>query len=130
MSVPEGDESTILSVQRTRLASERTLMGWIRTAISLISFGFTISKALEYVEADHLLRGFRPQAPMVLGLTLIVLALVALFFACVQHVVFVRHLPATRTGRQGWDLTLLMAASIAILGLLLIINLAFNVGPQ
>jgi len=130
MSVPETDASTILSVQRTRLASERTLMGWIRTAVSLISFGFTISKALEYAEADHLVPGVRPQAPMVLGLTLIILALVALFFACIQHVLFVRHLPATGTGRQVWDLTLLMAASIAILGLLIIINLTFNVGPQ
>ena len=35
-----------LAVQRTRMASERTLMGWVRTAISMISFGFTMAKAL------------------------------------------------------------------------------------
>jgi putative membrane protein len=41
------DENTLLAVDRTRLAHERTLMAWIRTATSMISFGFTIYKFLE-----------------------------------------------------------------------------------
>jgi putative membrane protein len=41
------DKSTLLAVDRTRLAHERTLMAWIRTATSMISFGFTIYKFLE-----------------------------------------------------------------------------------
>ena len=41
------NESTLLAVDRTRLAHERTLMAWIRTATSMISFGFTIYKFLE-----------------------------------------------------------------------------------
>jgi putative membrane protein len=43
----EHNESTLLAVDRTRLAHERTLMAWIRTATSMISFGFTIYKFLE-----------------------------------------------------------------------------------
>lgn len=38
------DAGTTLAVDRTRLAHERTLMAWVRTATSLISFGFTIYK--------------------------------------------------------------------------------------
>ena len=43
------DSSTALALERTRLAHERTLMAWVRTATSLISFGFTIYKAFEYL---------------------------------------------------------------------------------
>jgi uncharacterized protein DUF202 len=32
---------------RTRMSAERTLMSWVRTAISLIGFGFTIFQFLE-----------------------------------------------------------------------------------
>ena len=46
-------------MDRTRLAYERTLMAWVRTATSLISFGFTIYKfrrilaAKSGAEQDH-----------------------------------------------------------------------------
>jgi len=36
------DPTTKLAVDRTRLAYERNLMAWVRTAVSLITFGFTI----------------------------------------------------------------------------------------
>ena len=36
-----------LAMERTRMAADRTLMGWIRTALSMIGFGFTIFKFLE-----------------------------------------------------------------------------------
>ena len=32
----------VLATERTRMAADRTLMGWIRTALSMIGFGFTI----------------------------------------------------------------------------------------
>ena len=43
------DVSTQLSYQRTYLAHEGTLLAWIRTALSLISFGFTIAKFFEFL---------------------------------------------------------------------------------
>jgi len=52
------DTSTKLAMDRTYWAAERTLMGWIRTALSMISFGFTIGKfgqALENIDVQ----GFR-----------------------------------------------------------------------
>jgi putative membrane protein len=42
-------ESTLLAVDRTRLAHERTLMAWVRTAASMISFGFSIAKLVPNV---------------------------------------------------------------------------------
>jgi putative membrane protein len=37
-----------LAVDRTWLAHERTLMAWVRTATSMISFGFTIYKFFQF----------------------------------------------------------------------------------
>jgi hypothetical protein len=42
--------STLLATDRTRLAHDRTLMAWVRTATSLISFGFTIYKFFQYMQ--------------------------------------------------------------------------------
>jgi len=43
-----------LAKERSREASDRTLMAWIRTSISMISFGFAIAKTYEYVETDYM----------------------------------------------------------------------------
>jgi len=57
----------------TRLALERTFMAWIRTAVSLISFGFTIvqffQRFMQMQNAGD--RPMSPGAPRVLGLALI-----------------------------------------------------------
>jgi putative membrane protein len=39
-----------MALVRTRLAFERTFMAWIRTGISLITFGFALNKAADYLE--------------------------------------------------------------------------------
>ena len=58
---------------RTRLSVERTMMSWIRTAVSLIGFGFAIVQFFERLRSDA--RGPRsayfPEAPQYLGLSLI-----------------------------------------------------------
>jgi len=37
-----------LALDRARLAHDRILIAWIRTAFSMISFGFTIIKLFQY----------------------------------------------------------------------------------
>ena len=39
-----------LARERNRAAADRTLMAWIRTALSLIAFGFSIGKIAEYLK--------------------------------------------------------------------------------
>jgi putative membrane protein len=41
-----------LALRRTFLAHERTLMAWVRTSVSLISFGFTIYKFFQYLSQE------------------------------------------------------------------------------
>ena len=57
---------------RTRLAVERTILAWVRTAVSLIAFGFTI---VQFFERMQQMPGTSPAtfpgAPRYLGLALI-----------------------------------------------------------
>ena len=39
--------NTKLALDRTLMAADRSLMAWVRTSLSMISFGFTIYKILE-----------------------------------------------------------------------------------
>ena len=78
------DTNTRLAVDRTRLAHERTLMAWVRTSTSLIGFGFTIFKFFEYL-ADDANRRQPILSPWVVGLLMILLGVIALALAWLQH---------------------------------------------
>ena len=57
---------------RTRLALERTIMAWVRTAVSLIAFGFTIVQFFDRLQQMPGTTAARfPDAPRLLGLALI-----------------------------------------------------------
>ena len=77
-----ADAASHFAWLRTRLALERTLMAWVRTAGSLIGFGFTIVQFFERFQSmDHVAAAARPQAPWYLGLALIGAGVVALLIS-------------------------------------------------
>ena len=72
----------------TRLALERTFMAWIRTAVSLISFGFTIVQFFQrmpQMQGDAAARPLNPGAPRILGLALIGAGVVSLAISSWQY---------------------------------------------
>jgi len=81
---------------RTRLSLERTMMSWIRTAIALIGFGFTIVQFFERLSqfpgADP---AQRPLAAFYFGLLLVGAGVVALVISGWQYRAGIRYL---RTG--------------------------------
>jgi inner membrane protein YidH len=108
------DAATRLAVQRTRLAQERTLMAWIRTSTSLIAFGFTILKFFEYLATDE--RRREPiLSPWVLGMIMILLGLVGLTLAWIQHRQEMKALRA-EVGPMPYSIAGVMAGFIAALG--------------
>jgi len=115
--------SDTLALDRTRMAAERTLMGWIRTSFSMITFGFTIYKVLQ--ELDRLAKG-QDQEPRYLGLVLAAVGTLALVGACAQHRMYTKQL---RHGNEPWDLTFLVACLVAGLGLVIVCGLTFKLGP-
>jgi putative membrane protein len=84
--VVKPSPETHFSWLRTRMSAERTLMSWVRTAISLIGFGFTIFQFLERLNtmpgaqpAEH------PNAPWIFGLALIGSGTIALIIALWEY---------------------------------------------
>ena len=80
---------------RTRLALERTLMAWLRTAVSLIGFGFAIVQFFEHLQQEPGSRpGWLPHAPLYVGQALTACGVVALFISVSQYRTIVRYLRA------------------------------------
>jgi putative membrane protein len=85
-AAPHSDLSTELAKERNREAAERTLMAWIRTALSLIGFGFGIGKLESYLQAGGLHTRFElPHSTIVFGASFIVVGVLGLIAAIVQH---------------------------------------------
>lgn len=113
------DTNTRLAAERTRLASERTLMAWIRTSTSLIAFGFTIFKFFQYLSEQDQVR--RPVlSPWVIGMLLIVLGLVALTLAWIQHRAEMAALKP-QLGLMPFSISGLMAGLILVMGLIALV---------
>jgi putative membrane protein len=71
---------------RTRLALERTMMAWVRTAVGLIGFGFTIVQFFERLGAmESVAPALRPLAPRYVGLALIGAGVLVLAISAAQY---------------------------------------------
>jgi len=78
---------------RTRLALERTIMSWLRTAVALIGFGFAIVQYLNHLQPIPGGRpAYLPTAPEYLGLALISCGVLALVISLWQYFWAVRYL--------------------------------------
>jgi putative membrane protein len=74
-----------LAKERNRAAAERTLMAWIRTSLSLISFGFGIDRITEALERNHP-EIYNPwRISRVVGLAFIALGTGAMIAAIIEH---------------------------------------------
>jgi len=72
-----------LSLSRTHLASERTMLAWIRTAVSLITFGFSIQQFFRTREG--LIQQERLIGPTEVGIAMMVIGLIALLLATFEN---------------------------------------------
>jgi putative membrane protein len=122
---PTSDE---LALQRTILALDRTLMAWTRTSLSLISFGFTIYKFLQYAREQGAAPAMKIEGPRHLGMAMISMGVIFLLLAGFQ---FRREMNHLQPGRPlgPWRLSLALAMLLAVLGLLALVNVVFRIGP-
>lgn len=71
---------------RTRLSIERTMMSWVRTAVSLIGFGFAIEQFFGRLQQTPGTQpAYLPDAPKYLGIALIFCGILALLISIWQY---------------------------------------------
>jgi putative membrane protein len=107
---------------RTRLALERTIMSWLRTAVALIGFGFAIVQYLNHLQQTPGARpGYLPTAPEYLGLALISCGVLALVISIWQYRWGLRYLwgdpftPIAGVTKEGKQ-TPIMAVALLLIG--------------
>ena len=127
---PKADTATVLAVERTQLAADRTLMAWVRTAFSMISFGFSLFKFFQFLREEAGDATISLRGPRNFGLLLIALGTVALVLASIDFARTRKRLAGV-TGEKlsPWSLTLVVALTVALLGLLAYAGVAFRLGP-
>lgn len=111
---------------RTAISSEQTLMSWMRTAVSMFTFGFSITQFFFYLdqkqESTNLSEG-----PRRLGLVLISVGIMALVLALHEHVQRLQ-----RMKEQGlpsnvrFFLPIYSAAMLLALGVAALISILFK----
>lgn len=84
-----------LALERTVMAANRTLLAWVRTSLSLISFGFTIYKFLQYMYTEGLGDVMRPESPRNLGLFLLTAGTLPLLLFIIEFVSSMKRLGKT-----------------------------------
>jgi putative membrane protein len=107
---------------RTRASLERTMLSWIRTAVSLIGFGFTIVQFFQRLqELPGVLPAMRPAAPRYLGLALIFCGVIALLVSIWQYHWTIRYLwsgsfaPLAGMTKEGFQTPIMAVAVLLVL---------------
>jgi putative membrane protein len=114
-SPPVQTDSSHLAMDRTWLSHERTLMAWVRTATSMISFGFTIYKFFQYQAGPRSPAARAFVTPRDFSLVMISIGLVALLMATIAHRKETRGLSESLNGRRSR--AQIVAGLVSIFGL-------------
>jgi len=114
-----------LAIERTILAADRTMLAWVRTAVSLITFGFTIFKILQYLQEKVAVTIVRAGTPRNLGIFMILVGIVPLLIAMIQYRHTLKRLQAK--GHLMLNPNFLAANMIFLFGFLLLVTIVFRI---
>lgn len=108
-----------LAKERNRAAAERTLMAWVRTSLSLISFGFGLDKIVAAMSETNL-----PQttnvvhSSRIVGLSFIALGIFAIWVAVAEHRQILKQIGREEFFYQSrWSLARTVGIILSIVGL-------------
>jgi bile acid:Na+ symporter, BASS family len=131
---PSSDANTQIELAkiRTALALDRTLLAWIRTSLTFITFGFGLAKFMVELQRDGHLHGFGTgtlDSPKVLGLTMMVLGLAGLGGGAVDYWGTAKILTKTDLSVSPFSSSFLVAIALSIITLFLMIALVLQTTP-
>lgn len=120
----KGLSSNELACHRTQMAADRTLLAWVRTAMSFISFGFTLYKILDAagkaVPSVVSLLKVKP-----LGMLLMGMGAVPLAVGMIEYYKTTLTLGGTKK-EALLSAPFVLGASILLLGIFLSFNILFR----
>ncbi len=123
-------DKTMNSDPRVYFASERTLLAWVRSGLTVMAMGFVVARfglfvTLMSASGVTAAAGYQGHWPSsALGITLVILGAGTILGALQNHRLFIRSLPAEDIPRLAMPwLTSLLAGSVAAVGLLLAVYL-------
>ncbi|MBD0337295.1 MAG: DUF202 domain-containing protein [Cyanobacteria bacterium Co-bin13] len=82
---PTPNLAVELAKERNRAAQERTLMAWIRTSLSLISFGFGLDRIVTILRDGLSVNQTPLWLSRILGLSFVALGTFAMLYAAMDH---------------------------------------------
>lgn len=118
-----------MAVERTLMAADRSMMAWLRTGLSLISFGFTIYKFLDISRQQLITTGkdlHGISSPKVVGLFMIGMGILSLIFGILENISTVKGLKGSYDLRRK-RYALWMAVMITLFGLIIFLGIIFHV---
>jgi putative membrane protein len=116
------NEPPVAGDPRIRMAAERTLLAWVRTGLSLMGFGFVVSRFGLFLRE---LAAVRPDLPhnqgavsQLIGVSLVLLGVAALVFAASNHRTMLRQIDRGQplAAHRDWA-GIVLATALAALGL-------------
>jgi putative membrane protein len=124
MAPVEPLSSNDLAALRTLMAADRTLMAWIRTSLSLLSFGFTIYKVLQGFVADEKIASM--ETPRNAGLVLAAAGTLAMIMGTVEYWQTLKELNQAKRFNATRP-QLIMAFLMSAAGIALFVSIAAHV---
>lgn len=119
---PPHDLSTRLAIERTRVALDRTLMAWIRTAASLIGFGFAVYK---FFQIELRVNKLQDVGPREFSLLMVVTGIVTVVLGLIDHRQTMRDLRSQNPGLRG-SMAGVLAVAILLLGVAALFAVIFR----
>jgi putative membrane protein len=126
-SLELAEARTDLAFERSRLASDRTTMGYMRTAVSLIGFGFSIPALFKVLTDVPGLENAPVERARFIGVFMLVLAVFMLSTAILQQVLFLRRLAQATDRSFPFSVALLACIVVLAIALFACANILFNI---
>jgi putative membrane protein len=113
-----------MAADRTWMAHERTLMAWVRTSTSMISFAFTIYKFFQFEGGSGapITRGFF--TPRLFAISLVAIAMTTLTLAVISHRREARTLTSYAGPRRS--MAEVVACLMSVFGLIVLLSAVFH----
>jgi len=120
VAVDPALDSTVMAKFRTHLALERTTLAWIRTALTMATFGFGIAAFFRTVEekSPNSQTARSHEVAIWFGLALVIRGIIATVLAGISHWRTLRRLRRNEALILGqWPISITVAVLLVVIGL-------------